>query len=52
MSQRYGFPLDAEHLPEHWETPEGKADGKTDIQPPFNKARLLGLCTGAPTTTA
>jgi N-acetyl-anhydromuramyl-L-alanine amidase AmpD len=44
MAKRYGFPLTAETLPEHWETPEGRADGKTDIQPPFDKQKLLRLC--------
>ncbi|HWQ28446.1 MAG TPA: N-acetylmuramoyl-L-alanine amidase [Dehalococcoidia bacterium] len=41
MSRKYGFPLDHEHLPEHRETPEGIAIGKTDIGPPFDRGRLL-----------
>lgn len=43
MSQRYGFALNESTLPEHCETMPGKRDGKTDIQAPFDRARLLAM---------
>lgn len=43
MSKRFGFPLTSATLPEHWETVPGRRDGKSDIEAPFDKARLLGL---------
>lgn len=46
MANRYGFALTAETLPQHFETVPGKRDGKTDIEPPFDKARLLGILGG------
>jgi len=41
MGLRFGFALDHLHLPEHREIPQGIAQGKTDVGPPFDLSRLL-----------
>lgn len=41
MRDRYGFPLDPSHLPEHWQTGPGQRDGKTDIEAPFRLSLAL-----------
>ena len=47
MSSRFGFPLDAAHLPEHRQIPEGIAEGKSDIGSPFDVSIVLALVGGS-----
>ncbi len=43
MASRFDFPLSPTTLPEHRETSQGKAQGKSDIGPPFSLGRLLEM---------
>ena len=40
MSERFGFPLTAEALPEHRHTPSGIQDGKSDVGADYSFERL------------
>lgn len=41
MSEKYGFPLDTDHLVEHRDMPQGRRLGKTDLGQPFDVGILL-----------
>ncbi len=43
MADQFGFVLSADTLPEHRETTQGRAEGKSDIGPPFSVECLLRL---------
>lgn len=43
---QFPFPWTDQTLPQHWEIPPGKEDGKTDLESPFDRARLLALLNG------
>ncbi len=43
MATRYGFALNATTLPEHRAIPAGIADGKSDIDTPFDLNKVLSL---------
>jgi hypothetical protein len=52
MSRRFNFPLDDARLPEHREIPPGRAEGKTDIGPPFDRQKLIAAARAFTARTA